>query len=46
MAAAFRTEESCLLLFYAVICGLKFHKLTIVPSSEADPNPVGVSDAS
>src|SRR5260370_28573933 len=33
MAAAFRTEESCLLLFYAVIRRLKFNKLTMPASS-------------
>src|SRR5215831_17855802 len=37
MAAAFRNEESCLLLFYAVIRGLKFNKLTMPASSEAAP---------
>src|SRR5947199_340962 len=35
MAAAFRNEGSCVLLFYAVIRSLKFHKLTMpVPSKE------------
>jgi putative transposase len=29
MAAAFRTEGSCLLLFYAVIRSLRFHTLTM-----------------
>jgi putative transposase len=38
MAAAFRTEESCLLLFYAVIRSLKFNKLTMQASSEASPD--------
>ncbi len=38
MAAAFRTEESCLLLFYAVIRSLKFNKLTMPDSSEASPD--------
>lgn len=37
MAAAFRTEESCLLLFYAVIRSLKFNKLTMPTASEAQP---------
>jgi putative transposase len=32
MAAAFRTEGSCLLLFYAVIRSLRFHKLTMPAS--------------
>jgi putative transposase len=40
MAAAFRNEESCLLLFYAVIRSLKFNKLTMLPASEAQPDPV------
>src|SRR5258706_582964 len=35
MAAAFRTEESCLLLFYVVIRSLKFNKLTMPASSQA-----------
>jgi putative transposase len=39
MAAAFRTEESCLLLFYAVIRCLKFNKLTISAASQAQPDP-------
>src|SRR2546421_6090100 len=35
MAAAFRNEGSCVLLFYAVIRSLKFNKLTMpVPSKE------------
>jgi putative transposase len=38
MAAAFRNEESCLLLFYAVIRSLKFNKLTMPPASEAQPD--------
>jgi putative transposase len=38
MAAAFRTEESCLLLFYAVIRSLKFNKLTMSTSSEVAPD--------
>ena len=38
MAAAFRNEESCLLLFYAVIRGLKFNKLTMPVTSEAQPD--------
>jgi len=40
MAAAIRLEDSCLLLFYAVIRGLKCNKLIIATSSEADP-PTG-----
>ena len=39
MAAAFRTEESCLLLFYAVIRCLKFNKLTMSAASQAQPDP-------
>ena len=38
MAAAFRNEESCLLLFYAVIRSLKFHKLTMPVTSQAQPD--------
>jgi putative transposase len=38
MAAAFRNEESCLLLFYAVIRSLKFNKLTMPITSEAQPD--------
>jgi len=36
MAAAFRNEGSCLLMFYAVIRGLKFRKITM-PTSEPGP---------
>ena len=39
MAAAFRNEGSCVLLFYAVIRSLKFHKLTMPPASQAQPDP-------
>ena len=39
MASAFRTEGSCLLLFYAVIRSLKFNKLTMPPASQAQPDP-------
>jgi putative transposase len=38
MAAAFRNEESCLLLFYAVIRSLKFNRLTMPVTSEAQPD--------
>jgi len=38
MAAAFRNEESCLLLFYAVIRSLKFNRLTMPASSRAAPD--------
>ncbi len=38
MAAAFRNEQSCLLLFYAVIRSLKFNKLTMPASSQAAPD--------
>ena len=38
MAAAFRNEESCLLLFYAVIRSLKFNRLTMPASAEAQPD--------
>lgn len=39
MATAFRTEGSCVLLFYAVIRTLKFNKLTMPPASKAQPDP-------
>ncbi|HEX6484129.1 MAG TPA: transposase [Ktedonobacteraceae bacterium] len=32
MAAAFHTEGSCLLLFYAIIRSLRFHKLPMLVS--------------
>jgi putative transposase len=38
MAAAFRNEGSCVLLFYAVIRSLKFHKLTMPPASPKQPD--------
>jgi putative transposase len=38
MAAAFRTEGSCLLLFYAVIRSLHFNKLTMSDSSTKQPD--------
>src|SRR5215471_6467668 len=38
MAAAFRNEESCLLLFYAVIRSLKFNRLTMPAASEVAPD--------
>jgi putative transposase len=38
MAAAFRNEASCLLLFYAVIRSLKFNKLTMSAPSQAQPD--------
>jgi putative transposase len=37
MAAAFRNEGSCVLLFYAVIRSLKFHKLTMPAASPKQP---------
>jgi putative transposase len=39
MAAAFRNEGSCLLLFYAVIRSLKFNKLTMPAPAQAQPDP-------
>lgn len=39
MAAAFRNEGSCVLLFYAVIRSLKFHKLTMPSVSQEQPDP-------
>ena len=39
MAAAFRNEGSCLLLFYAVIRSLKFNKLTMPVPAQAQPDP-------
>jgi len=38
MAAAFRNEGSCVLLFYAVIRSLRFHKLTMPQASVAQPD--------
>jgi putative transposase len=38
MAAAFRTEERCLLLFYAVIRSLHFNKLTMPAASTKQPD--------
>ncbi len=38
MAAAFRTEGSCLLLFYAVIRSLHFNKLTLPASTTKQPD--------
>ncbi len=40
MAAAFRNEESCVLLFYAVIRSLKFNKLTMPSTSKEQPGSV------
>ena len=37
MAAAFRNEDSCVLLFYAVIRSLKFNKLTMPAASQEQP---------
>lgn len=39
MAAAFRNEGSCLLLFSAVIRSLKFNRLTMPQASQAQPDP-------
>jgi transposase-like protein len=39
MAAAFRNEKSCLLLFYAVVRSLKFNNLTMPAASQAQPDP-------
>jgi transposase-like protein len=38
MAAAFRNEDSCVLLFYAVIRSLRFNKLTMPAASHAQPD--------
>jgi putative transposase len=38
MAAAFRTEGSCLLLFYAVIRSLHFNKLTMPAPAPKQPD--------
>ena len=38
MGAAFRTENSCVLLFYAVIRSLKFHKLAMPAPSKEQPD--------
>lgn len=37
-AAPFRTEDSCLLLFYAVIRSLHFKKITMPPTSANQPD--------
>lgn len=42
MAAAFRTEGSCVLLFYAVIRSLKFNKLTMSAPATKQPD-AGIS---
>jgi putative transposase len=38
MAAAFRTEDSCLLHISAVIRSLKFNRLTMPQASQAQPD--------
>jgi len=38
MAAAFRNEGSCVLLFYVVIRSLKFNKLTMPTASQTQPD--------
>jgi hypothetical protein len=38
MAAAFRNEESYLLLFYTIIRSLKFNQVTMPASAEAQPD--------
>ena len=38
MAAAFRNEGSCLLLFYAVIRSVRFNRLTMPAASQAQPD--------
>jgi transposase-like protein len=40
MAAAFRNEGNCLLLFHAVIRSLKFNKLMMPAASKEQPGPV------
>jgi putative transposase len=45
MAAAFRNEQSCLLLFFAVIRTLKFNKLTMPPASEAQPDSANLHNS-
>jgi len=42
MAAAFRNEGSCVLLFYAVIRSLKFNTLTMPTTSQAQPDQPNV----
>jgi transposase-like protein len=37
MGTAFRNEDSCVLLFYAVVRSLKFHRLTMPPASKEQP---------
>jgi transposase-like protein len=38
MGAAFRNEDSCVLLFYAVVRSLKFHKLPMPQASKEHPD--------
>jgi transposase-like protein len=38
MAAAFRNENSCLLMFYAVIRRLKLRKITVLAEDAAPAN--------
>jgi len=45
MAAAFRNEESCVLLFYAVIRSLKFNKLTMPAASQAHPDSANLHNS-
>ena len=45
MAAAFRNEGSCVLLFYAVIRSLKFNKLTMPAASEAHPDSANLHNS-
>jgi transposase-like protein len=37
MAAAFRNEDSCLLMFYAIVRSLKLRKISIPASQSAAP---------
>jgi len=42
MATAFRNEDCCVLLFYAVIRSLKFNKLTMPVPSQAQPDQLNL----
>jgi putative transposase len=45
MAAAFRNEESCLLMFYAVTRSLKLRRITVPAKAEDQPEILHTSDA-
>jgi len=45
MAAAFRNETSCVLLFYAVIRSLKFNRITMSPPSQAQQDQTNLHNS-